>query len=336
VIEMMLSAIAQGGQGIDSLELRNVPVPAPGPGQALVRLKAATLNFRDLLVLAGKLPELAQSSSYVPLSCGAGEVTALGDGVSRVAVGDRVSPLFSQVWLSGRTPAPAMLGGTTDGVASQFAVFDAQGLVILPDTLGDMEAASLPCAGLTAWNALHLGRPVQPGDWVLAPGTGGVSIAALQFAKAMGAHVVITSSSERKLARARSMGADVAINYRTCSDVPAGIRSALGGRGVDIIIDVVGVSQLATSAALLNPGGNIAAIGKLGSDISWHGADVSSYPVTRITIGNRDEHEAMLAFCASHAIRPVVDVVYDLARLADALRCLESGAFFGKVGINLL
>ncbi|MEP7349831.1 MAG: NAD(P)-dependent alcohol dehydrogenase [Sphingorhabdus sp.] len=336
----MLSAFAIGGNGIDGVELREVAVPEPGPGEVLVRLKAATLNYRDLLFAKGGLAGMTKEPDYVPLSCGAGEVIAIGEGVTRVKIGDRVSPTFSQGWITGRVPDMAMLGGTSDGTARQYGVFIEDGLVLIPDELGYMEAATLPCAGLTAWNALYQERPLQSGEWVLCPGTGGVSLAALQFAKAAGAHVVVTSSSDAKLARAKAMGADVTINYRTQPDWPAAVRAALHGKsaegGVDIVVDVVGAAELETHASLLNPDGIISAIGMLGSDFSWHSADKGNYPVARIMVGNRGEHDAMLAFCAKHGIRPVVDVVYDLARLPDAMRCLESGKFFGKVGVNLV
>ncbi len=332
---MMIEARAVGGRGVDGVFGGEAAIPQPGAGDVLVQLKAATLNFRDLYFSKGGIAGMTKEPDYVPLSCGAGEVVAIGAGVSRVKVGDRVSPTFSQGWITGRAPNMAMLGGTADGTARQFGVFIEDGLVHIPDELGDMEAATLPCAGLTAWNALYQERPLQAGEWVLCPGTGGVSIAALQFAKAAGAHVVITSSSDAKLARAKSMGADVVINYRTNPDWPAAIRAALGGKGVDIVVDVVGASELETNASLLNEGGAIAAIGMLGSEFSWHGADTGNHRVVRITVGNREEHEAMLTFCAKHAIRPVVDVVYDLSRLQDALRHLESGRFFGKVGVNL-
>jgi NADPH:quinone reductase-like Zn-dependent oxidoreductase len=330
-----LCAHAVGGQGIDSITFRETMVPSPGPGEALVRLNAATLNYRDWLFITGGLTGLTKEPDYIPLSCGAGEVVAVGDGVARVKTGDRVSPLFSQVWLTGRMPSMAMLGGSADGTARRYAVFDAEGLVINPPELGDLEAATLPCAGLTAWNALYQHRPIQPGEWVYCPGTGGVSLAALQFAKAAGAQVVITSSSDAKLARAMAMGADVCINYRTASDLGAAIRSAVGG-GVDVVIDVVGKDHLELNLSLLNPGGLVAAIGMLAAHFSW-GADQFDDPrLGRISVGNREEHEAMLAFIAKHAVRPVVDVVYDLTRLADAYRRLESGRFFGKVGVSLL
>jgi NADPH:quinone reductase-like Zn-dependent oxidoreductase len=332
----MLSAIAVGGAGIDSVRVQEVPVPEPGPGEALVRLKAATLNFRDLIVAKGMMAGLAKEPDYVPLSCATGEVVAVGDGVERVAPGDRVNPIFALGWFTGPLLTMDMLGASADGVGRQYAVFPAHSLCRVPDTLGDLEAATMTCAGLTAWNALFLPRPLKAGEWVLLQGTGGVSIAALQFAKAAGAKVAITSSSDAKLARARALGADIVVNYRTEADWAAAVRRERGGKGVDIVVDVVGASQIDTTASLLNPGGVVAAIGMLGSEFSWHLADVGGHPVARITVGNRTDHEAMLAFCERHAIRPVVDAVYDLTRIQDAYRHLESGRFFGKIGINLL
>jgi NADPH:quinone reductase-like Zn-dependent oxidoreductase len=329
----MLSAYAKGGAGIAAIELREVEVPQPGPGEALVRLNAATLNYRDWLFVTGALENMTKEPEYVPLSCGAGEVVAVGDGVTRVKAGERVSPLFSQVWLTGRMPSMQMLGGFADGVARQYAVFDAEGLVINPPELGDLEAATLPCAGLTAWNALFQHRPIKPGEWVYCPGTGGVSLAALQFAKAAGAKVVITSSSDAKLARAKALGADVCINYRTVPDLGAAIRAATGG--IDVVVDVVGIDQLELNLSLLNEGGLVAAIGMLAAHFSWGTGQFDDPRLGRISVGNREEHEAMLAFCAQHAVRPVVDAVYDLARLPEAYRLLESGQFFGKIGINL-
>lgn len=332
----MRIATAIGGAGIEGIRIGTAPIPSPGPGEALVRLTAATLNFRDLIIAKGMMAGLAKEPDYVPLSCATGEVVAVGDGVTRVRPGERVNPIFALGWLTGMQPTMDMLGGRADGVARQYAVFPADSLCVVPDSLGDMEAATMTCAGLTAWNALFQPHPLRAGEWILCQGTGGVSIAALQFAKAAGAHIVLTSSSDAKLARARALGADVTVNYRNDPDWPATIRRALGGAGVDIVVDVVGASQVETAASLLNPGGVIAAIGMLGSQFSWHLADVGGHPVARVAVGNRAEHEAMLAFSAAHAIRPVVDIVYDLDRLPDAYRRLESGAFFGKVGINLL
>lgn len=334
-MQKMQCAIARGGAEIDGIEIREADIPEPAAGQALVRLKAATLNYRDLIIAKGLMPGLAREPDYVPLSCATGEVVAVGDDVSRVKPGDRVNPIFGQGWLTGPMPTMTMLGGSVDGVARQYGAFDAHSLCLIPDELGDLEAATLPCAGLTAWNALFKPRPVQPGEWVLAQGTGGVSMAALQWAKAAGAKVVITSSSDAKLARAKAMGADVTINYRSHPDWAGAVRKALGG-GVDVVVDVVGADALEANVSVLNTGGIIAAIGMLGSDFSWGNDVMQNQPIARITVGNREEHEAMLAFAARHAIRPAVDVVYDLSRIADAMRHLESGRFFGKVALNLL
>ena len=270
----------------------------------------------------------------IPLSCATGTVVAVGAGVTRVKLGDRVNPIFAPGWISGREPTTDHLGGRADGVARQLANFAAEALVHVPDELGDLEAATFPCAGLTAWNALFLARPLQPGEWVLCHGTGGVSLAALQFAKAHGANVVLTSSSDAKLRRGKALGADVTLNYRDDPDWAAKARTASGG--IAIVIDVAGAAQLDANASTLAPGGIIAAIGMLASDFSWSRMGSSPAAIVPINVGNRDEHEAMVAFSAAHSIRPVVDVVYDLDRMADAYRHLESGQFFGKIGVNLL
>ena len=331
----MKVARAIGGAGVEAIRIVEEDIPAPGPGEALVRLKAATLNFRDHLFANGILKGFTKEPDYVPLSCGAGEVMAVGDGVTRVAIGQRVTPIFALGWISGPQNSMEMLGGTVDGVARQYAVFPAESLCAIPNTLGDLDAATLTCAGLTAWSALTQYRQTRPGDWVLCHGTGGVSIAALQFAKAMGAQVAITSSSDAKLERARALGADIAINYRTTPDWAEALRRQLGDRPIANVIDTVGVAQFDDNASLLKSDGQLSAIGMLGSDFSWNRQD-SGVMLAPISVGNRDQHEAMTAFIELHGIRPLVDVVYDLDRLQDAYRHLVSGDFFGKVGINLL
>lgn len=328
-------AKAYPGKGIDAVGLVDEAIPEPGPGEALVRLTTATLNFRDLIVVKGLIPGLGKEPDVVPVSCAAGEVVSVGSGVSRVKRGDRVVPIFALSCLSGPVPSPDMLGAAVDGVARQYAVFPAEALTHTPDELGDLEAATLPCAGLTSWSALTQYRQIAPGDWVLAHGTGGVSIAALQFAKAMGAKVAITSSSDAKLARARSLGADVTVNYRSTPDWAGAVRQAIGGNRVANVIDTVGAVQFDDNASLLLPDGQISAIGMLGSDFSWSRQD-SKVSMVPISVGNREQHQAMTAFIVEHRIRPVVDVVYDLDRIHDAYRHLESGKFFGKVALNLL
>jgi NADPH:quinone reductase-like Zn-dependent oxidoreductase len=331
----MKQAIVQTGKGIETIVVIDVAVPQPEPGEALVRLHAATLNFRDLIVAKGLFPGLGKEPQVIPVSCGAGVVESVGQGVTRVKAGDRVTPLFALGWLSGATPTMEMLGGPVDGVGQQFAVFPAESLVRNPDELGDLEAATLACAGLTSWSALTQHRPTRPGDWVLAHGTGGVSLAALQFAKEMGANVAITSSSDAKLARARSLGADVTVNYRTTPNWAGAVQAAIGGNRVGNVIDTVGATQFDDNASLLTQDGQISAIGMLGSQFSWMKQDATANMVP-IGVGNRDQHEAMLSFMVQHRIKPVVDVVYDLDRIQDAYRTLEAGRFFGKVALNLL
>lgn len=329
----MKVATLESNKGIDTIRIEDQPTPAPGPGEVLVRLRAATLNFRDLIMAKGLIPGIAKGPELVPLSCAAGTIEAVGDGVTMAKPGDRVMPTFTLGWVDGPQESYAMLGGTVDGVARQYAVFPQDSVVLLPDELGDLDAATLACAGLTAWSALTQFRPTKPGDWILTHGTGGVSLAALQFAKAMGAKVAITSSSDAKLNRASALGADVTVNYKTTPDWAAAVRAAVGGNVIANVIDTVGAVQFDDNIALLADDGQLSAIGMLGSDFSWTRESDKLKP---IAVGSRTQAEAMIAFMAEHRIRPVVDVVYDLDRLQDAYRALESGSAFGKVGVNLL
>lgn len=325
------------GRGIDTLTVTEEAVPSPGPGEALVRLHAATLNFRDLIMAKGLIPGIAREPDLIPLSCAAGAVVSIGEGVTRVKPGDRVTPIFDLDWLDGphNGMGGRMLGGNVHGVARQYAVFPAESLADVPDQLGDLDAATFSCAALTSWSALTQYDQLQPGDWLLTHGTGGVSIAALQLAKAMGANVAITSSSDAKLRRARALGADVTVNYRETPDWERAIRKALGGNRVANVIDTIGEVQFDQNVSLLRDGGQISAIGMLGSDFSWTRQE-PGVKLAPIAVGSRAQHEAMVAFMAAHRLRPVVDVVYDLDRIADAYRCMENHAFFGKVGVNLL
>jgi NADPH:quinone reductase-like Zn-dependent oxidoreductase len=329
----MKTAILETSKGVDTIRIEDQPVPSPGAGEVLVRLHAATLNFRDLIMAKGLIPGIAKEGDLVPLSCAAGVVEAVGDGVTRVAAGTRVMPTFTLGWIDGPQTSMAMLGGKVDGVARQYAVFPDDSVIPLPDEMGDLDAATLACAGLTAWTALTQYRPAAPGDWILTHGTGGVSIAALQFAKAMGAKVAITSSSNAKLKRASALGADAVVNYRTDPNWAEAVRQAVGGNQLANVIDTVGATQFDDNTALLQADGQLSAIGMLGSEFSWTRQDERLKP---IAVGSRTQGEAMIAFMVEHRIRPVVDVVYDLDRLQDAYRALESGQFFGKVGVNLL
>ena len=330
-----MRAMEISGPGFENLKLVEKPVPTPGPGEVQVRIKAATLNYRDLLLLqrgnpGGKMP-------YVPLSCACGEVTAAASGVTRVKVGDRVMPTFFQNWFSGPNPSQESvraLGGSVDGVAREFACFPQDAMVRVPEALGDLEAATLPCAGLTAWSSLFVIRATRPGDTVLLLGTGGVSIAGLQLAKAAGAAVVITSSSEEKLARARALGADHGIHYRSTPAWGEKARELSGGRGVDVVLEVGGVETLAQSASALREGGVIAGIGLLTGTPTWQSKNPPP-GLQRIRVGNRDQLADLARFVAAKAIRPVVDRVYPLQDLGRALETMRAGAFFGKIAIQV-
>ena len=265
----MKQAVLQSGKGIETIAIRDAAVPQPGPGEALVRLHAATLNFRDIIMARNLIPGIAKEPELVPLSCAAGVVESVDPGVTRVKPGDRVSPLFAIGWINGPQSTPTMLGGSIDGVAQHYAVYPAESLVHNPDELGDLDAATLACAALTSWSALTAFRPTQPGEWILTHGTGGVSIAALQFAKAMGVNVAITSSSDAKLARAKSLGADVAINYRTTPNWADAIRKAIGGNKIANVVDTVGATQFDDNTSLMAEGAQLSAIGMLGSQFSW-------------------------------------------------------------------
>jgi NADPH:quinone reductase-like Zn-dependent oxidoreductase len=252
----------QESYGLDHLRLAERPDPSPGPGQVVVAMKAASLNYRDLLTVKGMgggfpLP-------LVPFSDGAGEVTAVGANVKRVKVGDRVCPLFFQSWFDGPVAdysRASALGGSAPGVLQEKLVLDAEGVSRIPDHLGWDEAATLPCAGLTAWRAVAVEAPVGPDQTVLVQGTGGVSIFALQFAKARGAKVIATSSSDEKLARARKLGADQVINYKTTPDWGAKALELTNGKGVDLVVEVGGENTLSHSLNAARVGGSIVVMG---------------------------------------------------------------------------
>jgi NADPH:quinone reductase-like Zn-dependent oxidoreductase len=225
------------------------------------------------------------------------------------------------------------LGGPIDGIAADFVCLSEEGVVKVPDTLGDLEAATLPCAGVTAWAALFGLRATKPGDVVLLMGTGGVSIIGLQLAKAAGATAIITSSSDAKLERARSLGADHLINYRKVADWGALARELTGRRGVDVVLEVGGLETLPQSMQAVREGGDIAGIGLLAGTPVWQTSD-TRVKVRRIRVGSRQHFEDLLRAIVATRIRPVVDAVYPLDRLSDGLRALRSGAMFGKIGIS--
>lgn len=326
--------------GLDSLKLAERPDPAPGAGQVLIKLRAASLNYRDLLMVKGQYnPRLRLP--LIPVSDGVGEVAAVGDGVSRAKVGDRVAGNFSQKWIAGepaKAKLSASLGGPLDGMLAEYAMLHEEGVVQVPAHLTDEEAATLPCAALTAWNSIIATGGMKAGDALLVQGTGGVSIFALQFAKMIGARVIITSSSDEKLERARELGASNTINYKSNPDWEKQVREITGGVGVDHIVEVGGAGTFAKSLRAIRIGGHISLIGNLSGNV----ADVSltlilmqNIRVQGLLVGSREMFEAMNRAIELHQMRPVIDRVFEFKDAVEAFKYMESGAHFGKICIRI-
>jgi NADPH:quinone reductase-like Zn-dependent oxidoreductase len=325
--------------GIDSLVVRDEPRPRPGRGQVLVRLRAASLNYRDLGVSRGGSARGPAPPNLVPLSDGAGEVAEIGAGVTRVKPGDRVAGIFMQTWIGGDIEpyhVASSLGGSIDGVLADYVVFDHEGLVRVPAHLSFEEAATLPCAGVTAWNALYGGRPLRAGETVLVLGTGGVSVFALQFAHAAGARVIATSSSDDKLARVNGLGARDGINYRNHPEWQVEVQELTGGVGADYVVEVGGAGTLPRSMEAVRVGGQIPLIGVLsGGEINPTTALRRNLTLRGIYVGSRQMFEAMNRAIELHRIHPVVDRVFDFGHAKDAYRRLQSQAHVGKVVIRI-
>jgi len=326
------------GDAPAALRLVDAPVKQPGETEVLVRLRAWSLNRRDLYVQRGQYPG-PRRPVLVPLSDGVGEVVACGSRVTRFKTGQRVAGIFFQQWLSGR-PRPAdmstSLGGGVDGMLSQFVTLDENGLVGIPDYLSDEEAATLPCAGVTVWNALVTRGRTQPGDDVLLQGTGGVSIFGLQLALALGARPIITSSDDGKLARARQLGAMATINYRDTPEWEKAVLDASGG-GVQQALEVGGAGTLAKTLASLAFGGHVALIGGLssfGGDIPGPSLMGRNATASGIYVGSRADFEALNEFLARNSIRPHVEKVFDYADAPAAYAWMDSPALFGKAVIR--
>jgi NADPH:quinone reductase-like Zn-dependent oxidoreductase len=326
---------------LDHLRLAERPEPEPGPGEVKIRMQAAALNFRDTVMVRRGYGRRSGELPLVPVADGAGEVAAVGDGVTRVSVGDLVCPAFSQAWISGPLKEdywPHNLGGPRDGVMQEVMVLGEQGVVRAPAGWTALQAATLPCAALTAWNAVVVCGRTAPGDVVLVQGTGGVSLFALLFARMMGARVIATSSSADKLERARALGADDVINYREDADWGRTARALAGGRGVDLVIEVGGAETLEPSLRAVRTAGTIAMIGVLsGADARLALGQVvtRALRLTGVTIGNRDMLEALIRAIDHKGLSPPIDDrVYRFEELADALRAFPRGAHFGKVCIR--
>lgn len=329
----------QDSFGVEQLRVVEREVPVVGRGQVRIRVKAASLNYRDLLMVRG-LYNPRQPLPLVPCSDGVGVVEEVGEGVSRVAVGDRVCPLFAQKWFGGEPTHEAIrstLGGPLDGMLMQEKVISEESLVKVPAYLSDEEAATLPCAALTAWSALSLGG-LQAGQTVLLQGTGGVSMFALQFAKAMGARVIITSSQDEKLEKAKELGADEVINYKSTPEWGKVARGLTEKQGVDHIVEVGGAQTLKQSLRAIRVGGHISMIGVLSgvaSEINVLPILMQQVRVQGVLVGSREGFESMNRAMAQHEIRPVLDKTFALEEVPEALQYMADGKHFGKICISL-
>ncbi|MCW5625695.1 MAG: NAD(P)-dependent alcohol dehydrogenase [Burkholderiales bacterium] len=334
-----MRALEAGAFSIDALKLAQRPVPQPRRGEILVRLRAASLNYRDLAVLVqGYLPALPLP--YVPASDGSGEVVQIGEDVTRFKVGDRVTPIYTQGWHDGlptlELRTRRTLGAPLSGVLQEYIAVPAEDAVATPPHLTDAEGATLPIAALTAWSTLQEGG-VKSGDTVLVQGTGGVALFALQFAKLAGARVIVLSSSDEKLERTQALGADVGINYKTTPKWETAVREATGGRGVDITVETAGASLPQTLAATAFGGfvGVVGFVAGLEATIPVRQLLGPMLRVQGIAVGSRARFEAMNRAIVSHGLKPVIDSHYPLEKGADAFRHLQSGKHFGKVVVTI-
>jgi len=328
------------GAGIDALAIVDQPVPKPLYRQVLVRVAACSLNFRDLSIVRGRYHMQARDN-VIPLSDGAGEVVETGPGVLRVKAGDKVAGAFFQRWPGGeRGPhtAASALGGPIDGMLAEYAVLEEDGVVKLPEHLSLEEGATLPCAAVTAWSAIMHHGELVAGESVLLQGTGGVSIFGLQLARMMGISAVVTSSSEAKLERAKALGADHGINYKTTPDWDKAARALTGGRGVDQVLEVGGAATLVRSFGAIRVGGKISIIGGLSGGATDFNAGLiftRQANVQAISVGSTQMFEAMNAAIAANGIKPVIDCVFGFKEAQAAFRHMEAGAHFGKIVIRV-
>jgi NADPH:quinone reductase-like Zn-dependent oxidoreductase len=323
---------------LENLELGTAEVPVTGAGEIRVRIRAASLNFRDRLVATGVLPA---ADGLIPLSDGAGEVTEIGEGVTEFKVGDAVVSTFHPGWLDGHMERAQLVhspGGPANGFACDCVTRPAAHFTRAPKGLTHAESATLTCAGVTAWRALVTDGQLKPGARVLVLGTGGVSLFALQFAKSAGATVIATSSSAEKLARLQALGADHVVNHRESARWGEAVVALTGGLGVDHVIEVGGPNTIAQSLIAARTGAHVAIIGAVG------GFDIDTMPfaivqakrlrLQGVTVGSRRDQADMVRAIEANAIRPVIDRTFPLEQLAEGFRYLQAGRHFGKICIG--
>jgi len=334
--------IRKGSQGLSGLERLERPRPDPAAGEVLVRVRATSLNYRDQAIVAGLyMGKGPVARDTVPLSDGAGEVVAVGEGVTRFRIGDRVAGTFFPAWLDGPPSAQAFirqLGGSEDGMLSQYVVREADAFVAVPAHLSFAEAATLPCAGVTVWNAFFATGRIRPGDSVLLLGTGGASLFAVQLARLAGARIFIISSSDAKLDLARSLGATDTLNYRETPDWEKWVLAQTEGAGVDHVLEVGGPATLNRSLAAVRVGGTVTLLGVIA------GRDGQANPLPMIgktirlqglLVGNRAMFEDMNRAIAHARLRPHIDRVFPFAEAAEAYRYQLAGRHSGKIVIDI-
>jgi NADPH:quinone reductase-like Zn-dependent oxidoreductase len=332
--------LPKGGAGIDALVKVERPDPKPAYRQVVVKVKACSLNFRDLGIVRGTY-RMPVRENLIPLSDGAGEVIEVGPGVTRVKVGDGVAGCFFQRWAGGEAPADvhaSALGGGIDGMLAEYALLEEDGIVKIPGHLSLEEGATLPCAGVTVWNAMMEHAKLIAGQTVLLQGTGGVSIFGLQLARTMGIQVIITSSSDDKLARAKALGANHGINYKTTPDWEKAALGLTSGRGVEHVVEVGGAATLARSFGAIRVGGKISMIGGLSGPATELNPGLifaRRANVQGISVGSMQMFEAMSRAIAASGIKPVLDKIFHFDEAQAAYRHMASGAHFGKIVIRV-
>jgi NADPH:quinone reductase-like Zn-dependent oxidoreductase len=336
-IVMKIAAVKKPG-GPGNLVIEDRPDPKPGVGEILVRIHASSLNYHDFVVVMGGIPT---EDGRIPMSDGAGEVVAVGEGVTKFKTGDKVVSLFFPNWQAGEIEAAGFAsvpGDGADGFGAELVAAPETAFTRMPEGYSYREAATLPCAALTAWRALMVEAKVKPGDWVLTQGTGGVSIFALQFAKAAGCRVISTSSSDAKLERLKELGADHLINYKETPDWGKAAKSLTGGRGVDEVVEIGGPGTLAQSIAASRPGGHISLIGVLtgvSGEVPTAALFSLNITLSGITVGSRRHQEDMIAAIEANGIKPVLDKDFPLAEIAAAFAHQASQQHFGKITLSV-
>ena len=334
---MKVAAVKSPG-GLDKLVIETRPDPVAGPGQILVRVRASSLNFHDFAVVAGMI---RTPDGRIPMSDGAGEVVAVGEGVSRFAVGDHVLSAFFPNWPAGRPMLERIIGvpgDHADGFAAELVAMPASACARMAKGWSCSEAATVPCAALTAWRALMVEARIKPGDIVLTQGTGGVSIFAVQMAKAAGATVIATSSSDEKLERLKALGADHLINYREHANWGEVANKLAGGRGVDAVVEIGGAGTMAQSIQACRIGGHISLIGVLAGvsgEVPTALAMSKNVAIKGITVGSIEDQDDMIAALVANGVKPVIDSVYPLDQIAAAFAHQLSQKHFGKICLDI-